>query len=140
MKGLKTICLTGKKAELEMKKRGLPEKEEYGDIIKGITACKGSGTGIAKGPAKIVRNKFELGKIQKGDIMISVTTHPEYVPAMSRAAAIVTDEGGLTCHAAIVAREINTPCIVGSKVSTKAFKDGDMVEVDAIKGTIKKIA
>ena len=54
-------------------------------------------------------------------------------------AAIVTDSGGLLCHAAIVAREINTPCIVGSKVSTKAFKDGDLVIVDADKGTITKV-
>ena len=58
---------------------------------------------------------------------------------MKKAAAIVTDDGGLTCHAAIVARELKTPCVVGTKIATKVLKDGDMVEVDANKGIVKKI-
>ena len=66
-------------------------------------------------------------------------TDPRYVPAMKKAAAIVTDEGGITCHAAIVSRELKKPCIIGTKIATKVLKDGDEVEVDAEKGVVKKI-
>jgi pyruvate,water dikinase len=58
-------------------------------------------------------------------------TLPDYVPAMKKAAAIITDEGGVTCHAAIVSRELKIPCIVGTKIATKVLKDGDMVDVNA---------
>ena len=64
---------------------------------------------------------------------------PEYVPLMKKAAAIVTDEGGITCHAAIVSRELNKPCIIGVKIATKVLKDGDLIEVDAEKGVVKVI-
>ena len=64
-------------------------------------------------------------------------TRPEFIPLIRKAAAIVTDAGGILCHAAIVAREMKKPCIVGTKVATKAFKDGDLVEVDANKGVVK---
>ena len=66
-------------------------------------------------------------------------TRPELVPAMKKAAAIVTDEGGLTSHAAIVSRELGIPCVVGTKISTKIFKDGDLVEVNANHGSVRKI-
>jgi len=64
-------------------------------------------------------------------------THPEFLPMMRKAVAFVTDEGGITCHAAIVAREMKRPCIIGTKNATKVLKDGDMVEVDAEKGIVK---
>ena len=70
--------------------------------------------------------------------MAGMTT-PEYLPAMEKAAAFVTDEGGILCHAAIVARELKKPCIVGTQYATKIFKDGDLVEVDAEKGVVRKI-
>ena len=66
-------------------------------------------------------------------------TSPDYVPAMQRAAAIVTDEGGITSHAAIVARELGLPCIVGTVHATKSLKNGDRVEVDAFTGVVRKI-
>ena len=66
-------------------------------------------------------------------------TRPEYVTAMKKAAAIVTDEGGITCHAAIVARELGIPCIIGTKVATKTLKDGEMVEVRANHGYVRVI-
>jgi pyruvate,water dikinase len=66
-------------------------------------------------------------------------TVPDLVSAMKRAAAIVTDEGGVTCHAAIISRELKKPCIIGTKVATKVFKDGDLVEVDANKGIVRII-
>ena len=62
---------------------------------------------------------------------------PDYLSAMKKAVAFVTDEGGITCHAAIVARELNRPCIIGTKIATKVLKDGDEVEVDADKGVVK---
>jgi pyruvate,water dikinase len=64
-------------------------------------------------------------------------TRPEYMPAILKAAAIIADEGGITCHAAIVSRELGIPCIVGTKIATQALKDGDLVEVDADKGIVK---
>ena len=64
-------------------------------------------------------------------------TRPEFMPALKKAAAIITDEGGITCHAAIVARELKKPCIIGTKIATKVLKDGMMVEVDADKGVVK---
>ena len=66
-------------------------------------------------------------------------TFPHFIPAMEKAAAFVTDEGGILCHAAIVSREMKKPCIIATKNATKTLKDGEMVEVDAEKGTVKKI-
>lgn len=64
-------------------------------------------------------------------------TRPEFVPLMKKAAAIITDEGGITCHAAIVSRELNIPCIIGTRIATKVLKDGDYIEVDADNGIVK---
>jgi len=80
-----------------------------------------------------------MGKMNKGDIMVSHTTFPALVPAIKKAAALITDDGGITCHAAIVAREMKIPCVIGTKIATKVLKDGDKVEVDASKGIIKKV-
>ena len=63
-------------------------------------------------------------------------TQPEFLPAMKKASAIITDEGGLTCHAAIISRELGIPCIIVTKIATKVFKDGDIVEVDATRGIV----
>ncbi len=66
-------------------------------------------------------------------------TVPDFVPAMRKAAAIVTDEGGITCHAAIIARELGKPCVIGTKFATKVFRDGDLVEVDSEVGVVRKL-
>ena len=71
--------------------------------------------------------------------MVAVMTFPNFVQAMERASAFVTDEGGILCHAAIIAREMRKPCITGTKIATKVLKDGDLVEVDADKGIVKKL-
>lgn len=102
------------------------------EIIKGTTASKGFVTGIVK----IVLGVKDLDKVEKGDVLVANTTHPDFVPAMQRAGAFVTDEGGLTSHAAIVAREMGKPCIVGTGIATSFLKDGMKVEVDAIRGVI----
>ena len=101
--------------------------------IKGQPACLGKATGRAR----IIKNIREFGKIKQGDVLITPMTTPDYVLVMKKVAAIVTDEGGVTCHAAIVSREFNIPCIVGTSNATKVFNDGDLVEVDANTGIAK---
>ena len=101
--------------------------------IKGTTANRGKATGIVK----IINSPADMDKMNRGDILVSVATTPNIVPAMRIASAIVTDEGGLTCHAAIVSREFNIPCVVGTKIATKILNDEDLVEVDADKGIVK---
>ncbi len=95
--------------------------------------------GYGKGKVKIIFRAKDMGKMNKGDILVSVATDPDVVPAMKKAAAIVTEQGGITSHAAIVSRELGIPCIIGTKIATSVLKDGDMVEVDATKGIVRKI-
>ncbi|MEW6610844.1 MAG: PEP-utilizing enzyme, partial [Patescibacteria group bacterium] len=103
--------------------------------VKGTVAHKGH----AVGHAKIIITKADYRKMKIGDILVTQMTRPEYVPVLHKAAAIVTDEGGITCHAAIVSRELGIPCIIGTQIATSVLKDGDRVVVDAEKGIIKKM-
>ncbi len=80
-----------------------------------------------------------MHKMQKGDILVSIATNPDLVPAMKKAAAVVTEQGGVTSHAAIVARELRIPCVIGTKIATKVLKDGNKIEVDATKGIVRKL-
>ena len=135
----KVIVLSGKKAEDFFKKeiKRIKENVNLKEIkeIRGTTAVGG----LVKGIVKIINHSGEMNKMREGDILVSAATAPNLVPAMKKASAIITDEGGLTCHASIVSRELNTPCIVGTKIATKVLKDGDLVEVDAEKGVVKKL-
>ena len=135
-KGLKGKIYSGKRAKIFLSKLHI-EKEKIIPMneLVGTCACPGS----VKGTVKIVNQPDEMAKMNKGDIMVAHTTFPSLVPAMRKASAIVTDDGGITCHAAIVARELKTPCVVGTKIATKVLHDGDRVEVDADKGIVKKI-
>jgi len=103
--------------------------------IKGVVANKGK----VKGFARIVLGKEDFNKVGKGDIVIAVMTRPDYIHVMEKAAAFVTDEGGTTCHAAIVARELKKPCIVGTQTATLMLKDGDLIELDTDKGIVRKV-
>jgi len=104
--------------------------------IKGVAVC----CGIAQGRAKIVLDfEKDFSKMKKGDILVTDETDSTILPLMLKAKAIVTDTGGLLCHAAIVSRELKIPCIVGTKIATQVLKDGDLVEVDANKGVVKII-
>ena len=80
--------------------------------------------------------KENIRTVRSGEILVTAMTTPDYLPAMHKAAAFVTDEGGVTCHAAIVARELKKPCVIGTKFATQIFKTGDKVDVDAINGTV----
>jgi len=104
--------------------------------IKGLVAFKGS----AKGKVKLLRRNEQIDEVKKGVVIVSSMTTPAFLPAMKKASAFITDEGGITCHASIVARELKKPCIIGTRVATKVLKDGDLVEVDANKGTVKIIS
>jgi len=103
--------------------------------IKGVCASKGK----VKGTVRIVLGLSHFGKFKKGDILVTHMTRPEHIPLLKKASAIITDEGGVTCHAAIISRELNIPCVIGTKIASKILKDGDKVEIDADKGIIKKI-
>ncbi len=103
--------------------------------LQGMVACRGQVRGIVK----IVMVPEDCKKMKKGQVLVSNMTHPDYIFGIKKAAAIVTDEGGISSHAAIVAREMNIPCIIGTKIATQVLKDGDRVEVDATKGVVKKI-
>jgi len=101
-------------------------------ILKGLAACPGVATGVVK----IIKDPSELDKIQKGDVLVTKMTNPDFVPAMKRATAIVTDEGGQTSHAAIVSRELGVVCVVGSREATKKLKDGDVITVHGTEGKV----
>ncbi|MBU0648947.1 hypothetical protein KJ969_02495 [Patescibacteria group bacterium] len=94
-------------------------------------------SGVVEGRVKIVLTNKDIHKILKGDVLVSPMTRPDFIPAMKKAAAFITDEGGITCHAAIVSREMKKPCIIGTKIATQVLKDGDLVKVDANNGVIK---
>lgn len=96
--------------------------------------------GKVRGKVRVVLYAQVVKDFHEGEILVTKMTDPSYVPIMKKAAAIVTDIGGITCHAAIVARELRKPCLIGTKTATKVFKDGDLVEVDANRGMVKKIS
>jgi phosphohistidine swiveling domain-containing protein len=111
---------------------------ELGDIsaiteLKGKTAQQGK----IRGPVCIVKTRADMEKFRDGGVIVSEMTDPSFLPIMKKASAFVTDEGGFLCHAAIVARELGVPCVIGTRFATQVFKDGDMVEVDADKGLVK---
>ena len=120
--------------------------EEAGEIIRRIEATfdrsviKGrpASGGKAKGRVKLIATYEDFKKMEEGDVLVTPMTRPEHVPIMKKAAAIITDEGGLTCHAAIISRELGIPCIVGTQVATMILKDGELVEVDADSGVVKR--
>lgn len=128
-------CIQGKAVPQVLKDLGVVEQREKTRIVRGAIASRGK----VKGRAVVVRGVRDLLKVKEGDIMVAIATHPDYVPAMRLVVGVVTDEGGMTSHAAIVSREFGIPCIVGTRLATTVFKDGDLVEVDAEKGLVRKL-
>ncbi|GBE20649.1 phosphoenolpyruvate synthase [archaeon BMS3Abin17] len=110
-------------------------EEEVSDQIKGIVVMEG----MVKGKVKIILKYEDTYKVERGDIIVTSMTTPDYIQAMDKAAAFITDEGGITCHAAIVAREFKKPCIIGTKNATKVLKDGDLVLVNGETGVVERI-
>ncbi len=120
-----------KKMEVNVENNGENEV-----ILKGLPASPG----YATGSVKILMDPSEMDKISNGEILVTKMTAPDWVPIMEKAKAIITDEGGLTCHAAIVSRELGVPCLVGTssygKKATEVLKDGQLITIDARNGVV----
>jgi len=125
-----TLASNGSKSNGKGQDHGLAQSAKI--LLKGL----GASPGVAGGPVRIVADEMNLEVVKKGDVLVTAMTSPDMVPAMTRAAAIVTDEGGMTCHAAIVARELGIPCIVGASHATELLKDGEMITVDGSMGVV----
>lgn len=104
-------------------------------VLRGRSAV----AGVVRGRVRIITSQADFSRFRRGDILVAPNTRPEYVPIMKLASAIVTEEGGVTSHAAIVSRELGTPAIVGVQGATTGLRDGDRVEVDATKGIVRKL-
>ena len=128
------VYTTGKKAK-EFYSRHLKEKIVKETVIQGHPASRGK----RKGKVRVIVDAKNINTLKKGEILVTHMTSPDYIMGVKKAGAIVTDEGGITCHAAIISRELNIPCITGTKTATETLKTGDKVEVDANKGTVRKI-
>jgi len=132
--GLHKVDFLYDKDVLEFEKKFKPSANGLKEV-KGIVA----NTGKVTGTAKIISGPIDFHKFKQGDILIAKMTSVDFLPIMKKASAFVTDEGGLACHAAIISREYNVPCVIGTGKATAVFKDGDEVEVDAENGMVKKL-
>lgn len=127
-----TIPGAGEETKKDNKEEVQVDKAEV--ILKGAAAS----VGTAGGPIKIIHSPDQIDEIKEGDVLVTEMTTPDYVPAMKRASAIVTDQGGRTCHAAIVSRELGIPCVVGTEKATEVLKNIDYITVDGSKGLVYK--
>jgi phosphohistidine swiveling domain-containing protein len=114
----------------------LAKKPQPTAELKGSCACPG----VARGPVRIVLNPRLQHDFIEGEILVTGMTSPDFVPLMKKAAAVITELGGITCHAAIISRELNKPCVIGALGATQVLKDGEWVEVEAGKGLVKKLS
>ncbi len=132
----KYVIYTGQEVKQFLKKVTMEKQsQKKARELRGTPACSGHVTGRVK----IINVPSQMKKMKSGDIMVAHNTNPNLVPAMKKAAALVSEAGGLTCHTAIVARELRIPSVVGVPGADKVLKDGDKVEVDAGKGIIRKV-
>lgn len=114
------------------------EPEQSVDSAEVIVSGAAASVGRASGPVKIIHSPKDIDKVLSGDVLVTEMTSPDYVPAMKRACAIVTDTGGRTSHASIVSRELGIPCVVGTGTATHTLKTGQVVTVDGASGKIYK--
>ncbi len=119
-----------KENKIEQESSAVEQKENV--LIQGFGASPGVGVGVVR----VILDVKDLYKLKNNEVLVTKMTTPDFVPAMKRASAIVTDEGGITCHAAIVSRELGVPCIVGTEKATSVLKDGELVTVDARSGVV----
>lgn len=131
-KGKKSAEILGSKKGEKWEQKTLTKVENL-KIIKGTTASLGK----VQGRVRILFKAGNSEKLKVGEVLVTFMTSPDFMPAIRKCCAIVTNLGGVTCHAAIISRELKIPCIVGTKIATKVLKDGDLVEVDANQGIIK---
>lgn len=131
-RNLKVSEFEGKKVDNNVDDKDVPKSDDV--ILKGASAS----IGMAFGPVNIIHNISELDKVHEGDVLVTEMTTPDFVPAMRKVKAIITDTGGRTCHAAIVSRELGIPCVVGTGSATHDLKQGQIVSVDGAKGLVYK--
>ena len=120
------------KGESSVDQNTTPKETKLNVLARGLAASPGT----AVGKVIVIEDINEIARVKDGDILVTGMTNPDMVPAMRKAAAVVTDEGGRTCHAAIVSRELGIPCIVGSKNGTAVLAEGVLVTVDATRGVV----
>jgi pyruvate,water dikinase len=113
--------------------REAPDGAAVGQVL---ASGLGASPGIASGQVRVLRSHTDGAKLQAGEVLVARMTTPDWVPTLRRAAALVTDEGGMTCHAAIVSRELRIPCVVGTGDATQVLADGAPVTVDGARGRV----
>jgi pyruvate,water dikinase len=128
------VTTVEKKVEITETDEGKVDTNKTKVLLKGAAASIGG----ASGPVRIIHKPEEIDKIQKGDVLVTEMTTPDFVPAMKRASAIVTDTGGRTCHAAIVSRELGIPCVVGTGKATSVLTEDQVITVDGANGVVYK--
>lgn len=121
----------------EYKKILLLDKKQH--VVRNAIKGNSASLGKVRGVVKIINSVNDFNDYQNEEILVTPMTTIDYTPFLHKVKAIVTNEGGITCHAAIIAREMNKPCVIGAKIATQVFKDGDLVEVDADNGIVRKI-
>jgi phosphoenolpyruvate synthase/pyruvate phosphate dikinase len=131
------ITYINKKENLLVGEKAVAKFLVYDTAVTNKITGKKCSSGLVQGTVQIIHNIADLENFKEGNVLIAITTAADYVPAMQKACAFVTDEGGIACHAAIVAREMKKPCVVGTRDATKIFKDGDFVEVNADTGVVR---
>ncbi|NYZ76709.1 phosphoenolpyruvate synthase [Candidatus Micrarchaeota archaeon] len=124
------------KEKKETKKEGVKMEGKSASEAKILLKGLGASPGVGVGTVKIIKSSKEIKRMESGDVLVTEMTTPDFVPAMKKAAAIVTDTGGMTSHAAIVSRELGVPCVVGSQEATKILKEGETISVDGTHGII----
>lgn len=129
------LYVSGNRAQHMFKPHQIQTKSRQTDLLKGLAV----NTGLVQGRVRLLLTPKEANTLKRGEILVTTMTSPDFIVAMRRAAAIVTDVGGLTSHAAIVSRELKIPCIVNTRMATHLLKTGDMVEVNAKTGIVRKI-
>jgi phosphohistidine swiveling domain-containing protein len=137
IKGESFSLVSGKEAiEVVIQEEGISAPFEtllHTDIFKGLGASRG----VIRGRARVIEDASRLAELEAGEILVTYMTTIEFTPAFRRAGGVVTDEGGMSCHAAIVSREFRLPCVVGTKVATRIILTGDIIEVDGAQGIVK---
>jgi len=124
-------------SETEKLEKIIEDKQKHADNLikefKGLSATKG----VYKGKVRLVTDLNNLKNVKVGDVLVTHMTRPQFNLQIKNSGAIITNEGGILCHAALLAREFNIPCIVGTKFATRVLHDGDLVEVDADNGVVR---
>lgn len=122
-------------------RREFINKIDKTNIIKGIKKIKGKTAfkGYAKGRVRVINKAEDMRNFRKGEIIVSINTSPSLLPAILKCGGIITNEGGMMCHAAIISRELKKPCVIGTKIATQVLKDDDLIELNADKGIVKII-